>query len=151
MKYESNMFVQWLFLWLQLGLGLQRITRCFKVWSGDVTSVQEYRNCSFELWVPYGLRVQTATSSLVWGLVKFNFIFTIKRSVQQNLCSVGQISEDSHCIYVPLLLALEHSCGKKYLKMFTHNCTFHTLYCKIAIRPAVIDFFSGWILVIDSI
>jgi len=60
------------------------IIKCFMLWSGDVRSVQGYRNYSFEFWVPYVLTVQTGTSSMVWGLVKFDFIFKIKRSVQQN-------------------------------------------------------------------
>ena len=91
MKYESDMFVQGSsYRCNSVSLGLDRFTKCFTVWSAGVRSVQGYRNYSFELCVPYGLTVETATNSLVWGLVKFIFIFKIKRSVQQDLCSIAK-------------------------------------------------------------
>ena len=49
-----------------------------------------YRNYTFEFCVLYTLTVGTATNSLVWGPVKFIFIFKIKRSIQQDLCSIAK-------------------------------------------------------------
>ena len=89
-KYKSNLFVLGSsYHCNSVSLGLYHITKCFIVWSADVRSVQGYRNYSFEFCVPYGLTVETATNSLVWGQAKFIFIFKIKRSVQQDLCSIG--------------------------------------------------------------
>lgn len=110
-----------------------------------------FRNQSFEFFVPYVLTVQTVTTSVVLGHIKFIFIFKIKGSIKQNLCSICSISEDSHCLHVTLFTALEHSCGKKYLKSFTHSCMFHKLYCKLIIVTTVNNFVSGEVLVISSI
>jgi hypothetical protein len=64
---------------------------------------------------------------------------------------MGLTSEDTRCLHVALVLTLEHSCGKKHLKILTHSCMFYTLYCKIIIGPTVINLVSGEVLVINNI